>query len=54
MQNSSILMLRPGIAGLRTGSLSHKQTTIEETVATVLSLLWNTYTFHRQNSTIVK
>ena len=25
MQNPSILMLRPGIAGLGTGSLSHKK-----------------------------
>lgn len=47
-------MLRPGIVGLGSGTLSHKQTTIEETVATILSLLWSTSTFHRQNSTTVK
>lgn len=39
MQTPSILMLRPGIAGVGTESLSHKQTTTEETVATTLSLL---------------
>lgn len=53
-KNANPLILRPGIAGLWAGYLTHKQTTTKERVAMILSLLWSTCTFHTQNSTAVK